>query len=197
MYTTFIEKDVFSTFEAAEICNSSFMSINRWILSGELHAYKTPGGHRRIPKEDLVKFMRRNNIPIIEKHSEYKWKILVVDDDDQVRNSMVKNLWRFNNDFEVVSADNGYEAGIMVSQFSPDVIILDILMPILNGFKICESIKNNPDTQDTIIIVVTGYGTNENVKKAYKCKADKVLFKPVKSKDLVAEIRFLIKQYQK
>ncbi len=191
------EKDVFSTFEAAEICNSSFMSINRWILSGELKAYKTPGGHRRIPKEDLVKFMRRNNIPITEKECEYKWKILVVDDDDQVRNSMVKNLSRFHNDFEVRSADTGYEAGIMVSQFSPDVIILDIMMPLLDGFRVCESIKNNPDTQATIIIMITGYGTNENIEKAYKCKADKVLIKPVKSKTLVKEIRFLIKQFQK
>lgn len=191
------DKDVFSTYEAAEICNSSFMSINRWIQSGALKAYKTPGGHRRIPKEDLIRFMKDNNIPIRMKDLVYKWKILVVDDDQQVLDSIVKNLRLFCSDFEVMSADSGYEAGILVSQFSPHVIILDIMMPQLDGFKVCESIKSNPETKDIIIIVLTGYSSKENEEKAYQCKADKVLFKPLQTKLLATEIRELIKLHQK
>ncbi len=187
------DKNVFSTFEAAKICNSSIMSINRWIHAGELKSYRTPGGHHRIPKDDLISFLKRNNIPFSLNEFIHKWKILVVDDDELVLSSIVKNLRKFCPDFEVISANSGYEAGILVAQFSPHVIILDIMMPHMDGFKVCESIKSNPEKEDIIIVVITGYGNKENEEKAYNCGANKVFFKPIKSTKLVSEIRIMLK----
>ena len=60
------EKSVFTTFEAAKLCHVSPLSIINWVNAGRLPAFRTPGGHRRIRREDLVRFMRENGIPIPE-----------------------------------------------------------------------------------------------------------------------------------
>jgi len=187
-------KDVFSTFQAAEYCDTSYMSIKRWIMSGKLKAYKTPGGHNRINKRDLINFMMKNNIPITEKVDIdiIRRKILIVDDDIQVREGIANYLRMNGQNYEVVTAEDGFEAGIIVNQFNPDLIILDLLMPKINGFKVCEKIKKNLLTKDIKILVLTGYANKKNVKKAYESGADKVLPKPLDMEKLLEEINLVI-----
>lgn len=185
-------KNVFSSFQAADYCNSSDSSIKRYINSGKLKAYKTPGGHYRILKNDLLSFMKESNIPIPEKMETVRRKILVVDDDEQIREGTAKYLRINSNNYDVVTAEDGFEAGFMITQFMPDIIILDLIMPRMDGFNVCEKIKKNPLTKNIKILVLTGYATDENVKKAYECGADKVLAKPLKREELLNEINFLI-----
>ena len=185
-------KDVFSTFQAAEYCDTSYMSIKRWIMSGKLKAYKTPGGHNRIHKRNLIDFMMKNNIPIPEKVDIIRKKILVVDDDIQVREGIANYLRMNGQNYEVTTAEDGFEAGIIVNQFDPDLIILDLLMPKMDGFKVCEKIKRNLLTRDTKILVLTGYANKKNMKRAYESGADKVLQKPLDMEKLLEEINLVI-----
>ncbi len=192
MTQSIIEKDVLTTFEAAEICNSSLNSIKRWIQSGEIDAYRTPGGHYRICRDDLKKFLIRNNIPFKSNRIPVKRKVLIVDDDQLVRNSISKKLGKLNSSFDVLTASNGFEAGTIVAQNMPDIIILDLMMPVMDGFSICRGIKESPFTKNIIIIAITGFANQENIQKAYECGADKVLCKPVKNNVLVSTIDSLI-----
>jgi len=157
-------KKVFSTFQAADYCNSSDSSIKRYINSGKLKAYKTPGGHYRILKNDLLTFMKESNIPIPERMGIVRKKILIVYD-EQVREGMAKYLRVNSRDYDVATAEDGFEAGIMITQFMPDIIILDLIMPRMDGFRVCKKIKSNPLTKNVKILVLTGYANNINIKK--------------------------------
>ena len=185
-------KNVLSTYQAAAYCNSSDTSIKRYINSGKLKAYKTPGGHYKILKDDLFSYMKDNNIPIPEKMEVVRRKILIVDDDEQVREGMVKYLRMNGYNFDIATAEDGYEAGIMVMQFVPDLIILDLMMPHMDGFSVCKKISSNPLTKSIKILVVAGYANDENIKRAYECGADKVLAKPMEKEELLDGINSLI-----
>ena len=185
-------KDVLTTVQAAKYCNTTQMTITRWIASGKIKAYKTPGGHNRIASKNLFEFMKENNMPIPDVSEAYRKKILIVDDDEEVRDGIAYFRRMSGSIFDVATAEDGYEAGIMVSQFKPDLIILDLVMPNMDGFKVCESIKRNPLTKNIILLVLTGFANRKNVKKAYDIGADKVLSKPVEMDELLDEINSLI-----
>lgn len=185
-----IMKDIFSTYYAADYCGVSFMTVKRWILAGKLEAYKTPGGHYRITKQNLQTFMLKNKIPISEDDNIINKKILLVDDDDELRKSLEKYLKRQH--FEVATASDGYEACLLLNKFTPDIAILDLVMPNMDGFRLCKLIKENSETRELILIVLTGYANEENVKRAYEFGVDKVLSKPIKVDDLLDFIYSMI-----
>ncbi|MHB9027541.1 MAG: response regulator [Candidatus Latescibacterota bacterium] len=177
-------KEVLTTFEAAEYCHTSYMSVKRWIWSGKLKAFKTPGGHFRIQKNDLVEFMRKNDIPVPEDIPVVRKKMLIVDDDELVREGVANYLRMNSSDLEIATAEDGYEAGMMVTNFKPDLILLDLMMPRMDGFAVCEKLKKSPLTRNIKIIVLTGFGNEENTERAYACGADRVLAKPVEMEEL-------------
>ncbi len=187
-----MDKDTFTTIQAAKLCRATSMSIIRWIESGKIKAYTTPGGHRRIIKEDLIDFMKNNNIPILDKNIVPKKRILIVDDDELIREEIANYLQLPSFNYDVATAEDGFKAGVMVSEFVPDIILLDLLMPGIDGLKVCEEIKRNPLKKNVKIFILTGYGSEENIRKAYECGADKVLIKPVGNEELVREIESII-----
>ena len=181
--------DLFTTFTAAKYCNVSYVSIKRWILAGKIKAYRTPGGHFRILKRDLQEFMIKNSIPIPDNDAIIRRSILIVDDDDDVRVSIAEYLK--TQGYEITTANDGFEAGLLLNNYIPDLIILDLIMPNVNGFRVCELIKNNPKTRNIKLIVLTGYASEENIKKAYEQGVEKVLSKPVDMEDLLSTINSL------
>lgn len=187
-------ENTFSTFEAAKHCDTTMTSISRWIKAGRIKCYRTPGGHHRILREDLFEFMDKYNMPIPEKIKPVRKKILIVDDDVEVRESLLVSLTSDKYNFEVDVAKDGYEAGLKVMQFKPDVIILDLMMPNIDGFKVCERIKSDPLTQNIKILVLTAYDDPDTIDKAYKKGADKILIKPAGTEELVEEIKLLLQK---
>ena len=182
-------KEVFTTFEAAKYCNTSYMSIKRWIWSGNLKAFKTPGGHFRIRKSDLLDFMRKNQIPIPEEVPAARKKILIIDDDGQARERAAHYLRINSLNLEVGTARDGFEAGILVSQFKPDIIIIDLVMPRTDGYSVCERLKKSPMTKNMKIIALTGLADGENKERALECGADRVLSKLMDMEELFEFVR--------
>src|SRR4029079_19707530 len=88
------EKAVFTTFETAKLCQVSPLSIINWVNAGRLSAFRTPGGHRRIRREDLIRFMRDNGIPLPEDLRECSGRprVLVVDDESAIRETLAEFL---------------------------------------------------------------------------------------------------------
>ena len=187
-----MDNDTLTTIQAAKLCRTTSMSIIRWIESGKINAYTTPGGHRRIIREDLIDFMKKNNIPILDKNMIPRKRILIVDDEELIREEVANYLQLPGFNYDVATAEDGFKAGIMVSEFDPDIILLDLMMPDIDGFKVCEEIKKNPHKKNVKIFILTGYGSEENVQRAYECGADKVLIKPIGNDELVREIEAII-----
>src|SRR5258705_12065060 len=110
------EKAVFTTFEAAKLCHVSPLSIINWVNAGRLPAFRTPGGHRRIRREDLARFMRENGIPLPEelRDGSGRSRVLVVDDEPAIRDLFAESLSQRAAPYEVLTGADGSEAGRLV-----------------------------------------------------------------------------------
>jgi len=180
---------ILTVFQASKYCNVSPKTIINWIEAGHIEAYKTVGGHRRIKISDMENFMRKQGIPIPEQEiiSERK-KILIVDDDPIIVETLVQGLEEEEYDYEIISASDGFEAGLQVNHFKPHLLILDIMMPDIKGFEVCKKIKTNEETKDTKIIVLSAYLDDEKFKKMKEYGADICFSKPLPLPQLKEEV---------
>lgn len=180
-------KDLLTTGEAAEICNVSQQTIIRCFDSGRLDGFRIPGSKfRRIPRESLLKFMRDNNMPLGNIETGKK-KILVVDDDAEIVELMVDVLVR-DGRFDIKTASSGYEAGIVTEQFRPDLIILDYMLPDVNGNIVCRTIRSNSEFANTKIIIVSGVVNQSEIEDLLDSGAQDFVRKPFNIAELVDKI---------
>lgn len=185
--STWSDKQVFTTGEAAEICNVSQQTIIRCFDSGRLQGFRVPGSRfRRIPRAELLRFMKANDIPTDALDSGRK-RILVVDDDNQIVDLFLDVLSR-DERFEVKAAKTGYDAGMLTEKFRPHLILLDYMLPDINGNLVCQRIKTNPETKHTKIIIVSGVVSQEEIDALGKAGADDFVKKPFNIEKLIARI---------
>jgi len=146
-------KAVYTTGEAADICNLSQQTIIRCFDSGQLGGFRVPGSKfRRIPHAELIKFMTDNGIPL-GVMEDGNIRVLVVDDDKDVLALFSDALGR-DGRFEVATAENGYDAGLMTSKFQPDLVILDYMLPDINGNEVCQRIRSDSDLTGIRILAI-------------------------------------------
>ena len=180
---------IFTVFQASKYCNVSPKTIINWIDAGHIEAYRTVGGHRRIKQADLEAFMRKQGIPIPEGEPLMERKrILIVDDDPIIVETLVQALEEDEHDYEIISASDGFEAGLQVNHFRPHLLILDIMMPDIKGFEVCKRIKGDEKTKDTKIIVLSAYLDEEKFKKMKENGADVCFSKPLPLPQLKQEV---------
>ena len=120
-------------------------------------------------------------------------RILMVDDDEGILKVMEKALKR-DNDYVVEKANNGNDALIKIGSFHPDLLLLDVLMPEMDGIEVVRAIKTQPELDRMKIIVVTGYVDHEKIKKISEMGIYKVLSKPIVMKDLLEEVEEAVKE---
>jgi len=182
--------DIYSIPQAAKHCSISRVTLWRWVKSGKLKTFVTPGGHHRIRKTDLEQFINENRMDLLSQKDARERCILLVDDDAKIKVLVRKMLSKEN--FQIAEAANGFEAGIKIMQINPELIILDLNMPEMDGFEACRHIKENPDTAGIKILILTGFDTQENRDRIMKLGADAFLAKPVQKKVLLGEINKLL-----
>jgi excisionase family DNA binding protein len=185
--------EILTVSQASKYCKVSPKTIINWIEAGHLKAYKTVGGHRRIKKEDLDQFLKEKGMPLPEEpKGEERKKILVVDDDKIIVETIVQALEEDEYGYEMISASDGFEAGLQVSHFKPDLLILDIMMPDINGYEVCQKVKSNPESIDTKIIVLSAYLNDEAFKQMKDYGADACFSKPLPLEQLKYEVAKLL-----
>lgn len=185
-------KDLFTTGKAAEICNVSQQTIIRCFDAGKLEGFRVPGSKfRRIPRASLVKFMKDNSIPLDNLDSG-KRKVLIVDDDQEIVELIADVLIR-DGRFEIKTAASGYEAGIATEQFGPDLILLDYMLPDVNGDVVCHTIRQNPKFEDIKIIIVSGVIKQDEIDRMLKTGAEDFIKKPFDIVELTDKITAALK----
>lgn len=185
--TARLQKSVFTTGEVAEICQVSQQTVIRCFDSGKLRGFRVPGSRfRRIPRESLIQFMKDNNIPLKQLETGRK-RVLVVDDDPAIVEMLVELLER-DGRFEVQTASDGFQAGLRTQEFRPDVIVLDYLLPGLNGDAVIERIRSEATLQSVRIIVVSGVVKPQDVQRLLDAGANDFLQKPFEIESLVERI---------
>ena len=189
-------KELFTTGEAADICRVSQQTIIRCFDSGKLEGFRVPGSRfRRIPRDCLVKFMKSNAIPLNGLDTGKK-KVLIVDDDAEIVDLLVEVLTR-DGRFDVKTATSGYEAGIQTQRFRPDAILLDYMLPDVNGNVVCHTIRKNPEFENIKIIIVSGVIKQEEIDQLLKSGAQDFVKKPFDINDLVRRICTTLEIMQK
>lgn len=183
------EQKAFTTFEAAKICHVTHHSIKNWIKQGLIKASRTPGGHYRILEEDLDSFREQYDMFPREK-GESKKRVMVVDDDPDAL-ALMENIL-LNEGFELIKVSNATEVGLKAAQLSPDLILLDFLMPEIDGFQVCKALRDNELTRSTPIMAVTCLTKEQDIERIFSCGADEYLAKPFRPDQLLEKVRELV-----
>jgi len=184
-------KTVFTTGEAAKICKVSQQTIIRCFDSGQLKGFRVPGSRfRRIPRDQLFAFMKNNGIPTDALESG-KRKVLVVDDDHDLVDLIVDVLER-DGRFETRSVNNGFDAGMMVKEYRPDLIILDVMLPDINGRDVCIRVRNDSSLDAVKIICVSGMVEEDRIAELKAAGADEFLAKPFEMEKLIDRMCILL-----
>jgi CheY-like chemotaxis protein len=171
----------YTTHDIAKFCDVYPSSVVNWISSGKLKSsYVTPGGHHRVTHEDLMAFFTAFNIPVPPELSARPMRVLIVDDDAEVTRVIERVFARRAGTFETEVCHTGIEALIRIGQAPPDLVILDIVLPKMDGMQVCRVLKSKPETQGIKIIAVTGGKKAPfNEKKPQEAKIDAFFRKPL------------------
>jgi excisionase family DNA binding protein len=195
------QKDkVFTSGEVARICGVSPDTVSRWFDLGQIQGYRLgPGGDRRIPLESLRQFMQNHGIPL-DRLEEDERRILVVDDDPYYLDIIPTALSRAiktwvstgAREYTFHTASTGFDAGAMVAEFTPHLIILDIHLTDMDGRMVCERVKNRPDTRHTRILAISGYLDDAETASLDRHGFDDYLKKPFSMEELSERVRKLL-----
>jgi len=183
------DKSIYTTHEVSRLLHVNPRSVINWIEQSLLPSYRTPGGHRRIRREDLLAFLRKHQIPTPESLVEGKFNVLIVDDELEIVDLMKTFLLR-QGGYDVATASDGITALLEVGRTKPDLLILDIMIPGVDGIEVCRRIKGDSSNR-TIIIAVSGNAEHEN--DIIRAGADVFMVKPLDLERLQAEARRLLR----
>jgi len=190
-----------TTGQIAGYCHVTHRGVLKWVESGKLKAYRTPGKHSRVSIEDFLSFLKRYNMPVpadlqaprpqrAQKPPTQK-KILIVDDDRGIVHSLQRALM-LENKYIIEAAYDGFQAGRKFSEFKPDFVILDICMPSVDGYQVCAYMRQETGDRDVKILVVSGMNDPQEIKKVMDLGADDYLQKPFSNEALQQKINHIL-----
>lgn len=189
-------KRIFTTGEAAAVCKVSQQTIIRCFDAGRLTGFRVPGSKfRRIPRDELLRFMQTNNIPTdilgVPDAASGRTRVLIVDDDQSfVR--LAEHAFSDTARYEVRSAATGYDAGLATEAFRPNVILLDLMLPDINGVLVCSRLRQREDFKDTRVLCVSGSDQQSDFDRVMAAGANGYLRKPVSSNDLRLRVESML-----
>ena len=180
-----------STGEIARRCGVSVPTVKKWIREGQLQAFRTPGGHYRVLEPAFRAFAARMGLGR-GAAARGAARILVADDDERFRGLAPDMLGGPDGPWAVETVADGYEALLRVGLWRPDLLILDLRMPRLDGLQVCRRIRMNPVLRRTRILAITGYADGDTAAGARAAGADDFLEKPIDLGELRARVARLL-----
>lgn len=185
-----------TTGDIARYCHTTVMQVNRWIKNGDLKAFRNPGGQNRITRQEFRNFLERNGMPILDdffREIERGKRVLVADDDQSVVDAIRYLLLAQEEDYEVKVSRDGYETLIAAGDFKPDLLIIDIRMPKIDGLEVCRRLRQNQGiTRGMKIIAITGHSEAYDRDLVLRNGADEYLLKPFDKKSLIALVQRML-----
>lgn len=185
---------IFSALEVANICGVVNQTAINWIKNNHLKAFTTPGGQYRVYAEDLLQFLQKRGMRIPDElnslaGNESRGSLLIIDDDESLNNMIKEYLERKLSDITIHQAFDGFEAGKLITDKRPSLVILDIGLPGVNGFKLCRSIKADPEFSGTKVISISGLNSQEDEDHIMREGADIFFPKPLDFPKLLEAVR--------
>ncbi len=163
----------------AKMLGVAVSSVSRWIDERKLVAGRTPGGHRRIEREDLVRFLQQQGLRVPTELKPFRPRILIVDDEKAFAELLSEEIQERFPDCELLIANDGYSAGEIIGLSKPAAVILDLHLPGIDGFEVCRRIKSNPLLKSTCVIAVTADTSAEARARMLRLGATACMSKPL------------------
>ena len=182
-----IRKPYLTPTEVANMLRVATVTDRMWAQKGMLKAEVTPGGHRRYMLQEVKRFARSHGIALQLENDE-RLRILIVDDQPEWLDIMVEILRNTQEAVVIETAADGFEAGHKVAGFRPHVVLLDLMMPGIDGVQVCKAIKRDPDTSSARVICVSGYIDQESEKKLKDAGVECCFAKPINTAELLEVI---------
>ncbi len=180
-------KQVFTTGEAARLSNLSQQTIIRCFDNGSLKGFRVPGSRfRRIPRDLLFSFMKENGIPTDALESG-KRKVLIVDDDEELVD-LLRDVFDRDGRFDIRTANNGFDAGMQVKEFKPDLVVLDVMLPDINGKEVCLRVRSDDNLDTVKIICISGMVEQDKIADLLAAGADDFKQKPFEIEDFIERV---------
>ena len=163
-----VEKAFCTTSEAAALLGVSVGTVQLWVENGLLDAWKTHGGHRRVVRESINRLLHKAPAAMAapdatleasakpDLHQAEPLSILVVEDDPSLLRLYTSQMSKGPGKPHVVALDNAFAALIEIGRNGPDLLVLDLHLPGIDGFGILRVLRGTPETANTKIVVVTG-----------------------------------------
>ncbi len=201
MARTSKKERVFSAHEVANICGVVNQTAINWIDKGHLEAYTTPGGQYRVYADVLANFLQKQGMRLPDELRQVLAEqarienVLIVDDDQEFNDMLKQFLDKQYPAFKINQAYDGYDAGRAISEFKPDLVILDIYLPGVDGYKLCQQIKADENLSRPLVMAVSGMSDDTSEARIMDAGADVFLRKPLDFKTLptlieeLAEVR--------
>jgi excisionase family DNA binding protein len=183
------QNDVYTTREAARRLGVSLRTVQLWVESGALPAWKTAGGHRRIARDAVERLVREQDRALDGDSRDAHFRILVVEDEESLRKLYEVKLAGWDLPLEILTASNGYEALLIIGEKRPDLLVADLSMPAMDGFRMIRTLKSSDDYRNLEIVVVTALDTTEIEDRGGLPENVRVFRKPIPFADLEAIAR--------
>ncbi|MBA2482102.1 MAG: response regulator [Planctomycetes bacterium] len=157
--------------KVAKRCNVSRTTVYRWIIGGHLKAYSLPSGHFRVKPVDLQEFCRSFGMPDVlaggvrRKAVGNKLNILIADDHPDVVLLLRKVTERYLPDAAIHEAVNGVDTCIAVGTLQPHIMLLDIMMPGMDGFAVLQELLRRPELSESRVVIVSAYEPFDRVEE--------------------------------
>jgi len=181
--------------KVAELLMVTPATVRQWAEKGDLSALMTPGGHRRFLPSEVERFARSRGLTLNLGGGE-DLSILIVDDDAGVSSFLLELFESVDASVVAEAARDGFTAGLKVRKLKPQIVLLDLMMPGLDGFQVCRLLKSDPATKSIRIIVMTGYATPENIENALLAGAEACINKPIDTESLLQRLGLSKKMLQ-
>jgi excisionase family DNA binding protein len=168
-------QDLLTPSEAAKLLHVSPVTLRHWAINKKLTFVVTPGGHRRFRLEDIQQFLSDSKKISIKNDP----TVLIVDDDAQHSRFLSDFFSEFKPEIKTVVADNGFSAADLLHRNRPKLVLLDLMMPGMDGFDVCKHIKMDTIGRDIPVIAMTGFPSTENVERILRAGAESCQSKPI------------------
>ncbi len=172
------EKNYLTPKEVAKLLMVSTAAIRLWAENGDLKARLTAGGHRRFKLNDVKTFATNKKIQL-NIDTQTTPKILIVDDDIDFANFLKTLLEIEIENSEIAISLDGFDAANKLRDFHPNIILLDLKMPGLDGFQVCQHVKQDSAQQHIRVVAISGDVTETKTKKIISMGAEACLQKPI------------------
>lgn len=179
---------ILGTTDISKACGVTIQTVQSWIDRGVLQAFRTPGGHRRVKREDFLKFLEKFQFPLYDEIKTTAPKIMIADDEQDLRESINSIIINSFPNAVVTMCSSGADALIQLGMTRPNIAIIDVFMPGLNGLQLLEKVRGFSELKLTKVLIITAHKHKISEAELLEKGADAILYKPFRTNELTETI---------